>query len=562
VAPRKKIAKLHPAEQYAHDVRDGKIPSCLWVRLCIDRYFDDLKNGKKRGLSFDRAEAERSIKFFDFVKHSKGEWAGSVFRLEPWQQFIQWNLFGWMGKDGNRRFRTAYIEVPRKNGKTTWGAGTAIYLFFGDGEPGSEVYSAATKRDQARLSHSEAIRMVKSSPALRKRIAIFKDNLNIPDTASKYEPLGADADTMDGLNVHGALIDELHEHKKRDTWDVLETATGARRQPLVFAITTAGYDRLSICWEQHEYTEKLLKRKAEDDSYFGVIYTIDEGDSWSDETAWAKANPNLGVSVKLDDLQRKARKVKELPAAQNNFLRKHLCIWTQQSERWIDVALWDSNNLYPIKEVDLVRKPCFGGLDLSSVSDLSAWVMLFPDASSGHFDVLARFWCPESRLVDRRNKYRDQYKAWERAGYLQVTDGEAIDYEFIKAQVLKDASIFQIDSVNVDRLFQGYQLSMQLAQEGMAISGMGMGYMSFAGPMNELETLLLKKQLNHGGNPILRWMADNLAVSTDPAGNRKPNKDESQGKIDGIVATLLALDRAMRKENKRSKYETSEMVDV
>jgi phage terminase large subunit-like protein len=559
---KKAKTRLHPAEQYAEDVRSGAIPSCQWVNLCVNRYYDDLKNFKKRGLYFDRDAALHAIDFFKFLKHSKGEWAGDTFKLEPWQQFIQWNIFGWMNRQGNRRFRTAYIEVPRKNGKTTWGAGTALYLFFGDGEPGSEVYSAATIRDQARLAHSEAVRMVKASPVLRSRIKIFKDNLSIMDTASKYEPLGADADTMDGLNVHGALIDELHEHKKRDTWDVLETATGARRQSLVFSITTAGFDRTSICWEQHEYTEKILKRSAEDDTYFGIIYTIDDGDKWTDENAWKKANPNLGLSVKLDDLQRKAAKVKELPAAQNNFLRKHLCIWTQQSTRWIDLALWDSNNLYPIKEEDLKGRVCFGGLDLSSVSDLSAWVMLFQDMGSGHFDVLARFWCPEARLVDRKNKLRDQYKAWERGGFLSITDGEAIDYEFIRAQVLKDAATFKIDSVNVDRLFQGYQLSMQLAQEGMNITSMGMGYMSFAGPMNELETLLLKKQLNHGGNPVLRWMADNLAVSTDAAGNRKPNKDASQSKIDGIVATLLALDRAMRKENKRSKYETTELVDV
>ena len=367
---------------------------------------------------------------------------------------------------------------------------------------------------------------------------------------------------MDGLNVHGALIDELHAHKTRDTWDVLETATGARRQPLIFTITTSGFDRQSICWEQHEYVEKLLKGTIEDDSYFGIIYTVDEADHWLDEKAWAKANPNLGVSVKLDDLQRKALKAKELPAAQNNFLRKHLCVWVQQSTRWIDIDLWDRNNLYPIKEEDLKGRTCFAGLDLAATDDFNAWVMLFQDLGSGHYDLLCRLWCPEARLTDRKNKLRDQYKAWERDGYLTVIEGDAIDHDFVKAQILKDAATFQIDSVNVDRLFQGYQLSMQLAQEGMTISGMGMGYMSMAGPMNELETLLLKKKLNHGGNPALRWMADCLSVSVDPAGNRKPNKAESQGKIDGIVATLLALDRAMRKENKRSKYETNELVDV
>jgi phage terminase large subunit-like protein len=223
--------------------------------------------------------------------------------------------------------------------------------------------------------------------------------------------------------------------------------------------------------------------------------------------------------------------------------------------------LWDANNLYPIAIDQLRGRFCYGGLDLSSVSDITAWVMVFP-CDDGHFDVLARFWCPEAKIVDRKNKYRDQYKAWQRQDFMYVTDGDAIDYEFVKAQVLKDASIFKLDSVNVDRLFQGYQLSMELATEGVRVSGMGMGYLSMAGPMNEFESLLLKKKFNHGGNPVLRFMADNLAVSIDPAGNRKPNKDASQGKIDGIIGSLLAIDRSMRKETRTSKYEVAELVDV
>ena len=554
-------AKLHPAEKYAHDVVSGAVVACSWVKLAAKRHLKDLKEAKKRKLVFDQSAAEHVIDFFKFLKHSKGEWAGQSFILEPWQQFILWCLFGWKKKDGTRRFRIAYIEVARKNGKSTTLAGIGLYMFFADNEPGAEVYTAATKRDQAVITHSEATRMVKASPALRKRISIFKNNLNMIDTASKFEPLGKDSDSMDGLHIHCAIVDELHAHKNREAWDVLETATGARRQPLQVAITTAGYDRNSICWEQHEYAEKILKGSVDDDSYFGIIFTTDEGDVWHDEKTWVKANPNLGVSVYLDDLQRKAKKARELPAAQNNFLRKHLDVWTQQSTRFIDLDLWDANNLYPIAIDQLRGRFCYGGLDLSSVSDITAWVMVFP-CDDGHFDVLARFWCPEAKIVDRKNKYRDQYKAWQRQDFMYVTDGDAIDYEFVKAQMLKDASIFKLDSVNVDRLFQGYQLSMELATEGVRVSGMGMGYLSMAGPMNEFESLLLKKKFNHGGNPVLRFMADNLAVSIDPAGNRKPNKDASQGKIDGIIGSLLAIDRSMRKETRTSKYEVAELVDV
>jgi len=443
--------------------------------------------------------------------------------------------------------------IPTHN--TTFVSALGLYLFCADEEPGAEIYSAGVKRDQAIISHSEASRMVQQSPFLKKRIGTFKNNLHIMKTASKFEPLGRDSDSCDGLNVHGAIIDELHAHKTRDMWDVMETATGARRQPLQIAITTAGYNRDSICWEQHTYTEKILNKTIQDDNYFGMIYTIDKNDKWNDETSWIKANPNLGVSVKLDDLQRKCRKATELPSAQNTFLRKHLNVWVQQSDRWIDLALWDRNYLRPIQEDKLRGRLCFGGLDLSSVTDLTAWVLVFPDEEDPEFiDVLCRFWCPEKRLYDRQNKYRDQYQVWKKQGYLETTPGDAIDYQFIKSQILKDAEVFQIESANVDRLFQGYQMMMELEEEGLNVTPIGMGFLSMAIPMRELNSSLLKGKINHGNNPVLKWMADNMAVRTDPAGNLKPDKAESQGKIDGIVAMVIALDRVMRYRHKDPDY--------
>ncbi|MFH0902312.1 MAG: terminase TerL endonuclease subunit [Pseudomonadota bacterium] len=549
----------HPVVSYMHGVLDGSIPAGRLIHLAVERHMRDLEEGPKRGLHFDRQAAEHVLQFFSFLKHSKGEWAGKPFVLEPWQQFILWVLFGWKRADGLRRFRTAYIEVPRKNGKTTLVAGIGLYLMSADGEPGAEVYSAATKRDQAKLSWGEAVRMTKASSALRRMIKHWKasDTLAIEETASKFQPLGADDDTLDGLNVHGALVDEVHAHKTRGVVEVLETATGARRQPLQVEITTAGTDQTSICFEHHEYSRQILEGTIEADTWFAFIACLDEGDRWDDPAVWAKANPNYGVSVKPDDLARKAEKAKKLPAALNAFLRLHLDVWTQQVDRWISLELWDENAGEVDDKEGLVGRRCFGGLDLSSVSDLTAWVMVFPhEDDPDAVDVLCRFWCPEARLTDRENRYADQYQAWERQGYLTATPGNAVDYQFIKAQVLADAQQFKLVDLNVDRLFQGYQVSMELADEGLEVLGMGQGFLSMAAPMKEFERRLLAKKLCHGGNPVLRWMAGNVAVRQDPAANLKVDKATSQGKVDGIVALVMALDRAMRHQpKKKSVYE-------
>lgn len=547
----------HPVVAYMHGVLDSSVPACKLIRLAVERHLRDMEKGKARGLRFDRQAAEHVVQFFGFLRHSKGEWAGQPFELEPWQQFILWSLFGWKREDGLRRFRKAYIEVPRKNGKSTFAAGLGLYLLVADGEPGAEVYAAATKREQAKITWSEAARMVQRSPALARMVKHWRasDNLSVEATASRFMPLGADADSMDGLNVHGALIDEVHAHKTSKIVDVLETATGARRQPLEFEITTAGYDRESICWEHHEYTRQVLEGTIQDDTWFGFIATIDEGDDWKDPTVWAKANPNYGVSVKADDLQRKADRARRMPIAQNAFQRLHLNVWTQQSDRWIDLDLWDEN-AGRVDERTLAGRECYGGLDLSSVSDLTAWVLVFPHEEDPEaVDILARFWCPEAQLTNDQNRYREQYQFWFKIGCLNTTPGDAIDYGFIRKQVLEDAERFRLVDLNVDRLFQSYQLSQELADEGLEVFGMGQGFLSMAGPMKEFERRLLDRKLHHGGNPILRWMAGNMAVKQDPAGNLKPDKAQSQGKIDGIVALVMALDRAMRHTGSKSVYE-------
>ncbi len=553
----------HPVVAYMHGVMDGTIAASRLIKLAVERHLRDLDTGAERGLHFDRTAAQHAIDFFGFLRHSKGEWAGQPFVLEPWQQLLVWVLFGWKRADGLRRFRTAYIELPRKNGKSTLAAGIALYMLTADGESGAEVYVAATKRDQAKIVWGEAVKMRAASPALSKMITYWRasDSLLVEPTSSVLRPLGADEDTLDGLNVHGAIIDELHAHKTRGVVDVLETATGARRQPLQFEITTAGYDQNSVCWEHHEYARQILEGAIADDSWFVFVACLDEGDDWTDPSVWAKANPNYGVSVKPDDLQRKCDKARRLPAAQNAFRRLHLNQWTQQSDRWIDLGLWDEN-AGEVDEAALEGRTCYGGLDLSAVSDITAWVLVFPrDTDPEELDILARFWCPKARLEDETNKYRDQYQAWAAAGLLNVTDGNAVDYQFVKAAILADAQRFHLVDLNVDRLFQGYQLSQELADEGLTVFGMGQGFLSMAIPMKEFERRLLGKKLHHGGHPVLRFMANSVAVKQDAAGNLKPDKAESQGRIDGIVAAVMALDRAMRQQPAAdSVYDEREMI--
>lgn len=565
------MADKHPAIAYCHDVLEGAIPAGSLIRKAVERHLTDLETGKERGIWFDRNAAQFAIDFFGFLKHSKGEWGGMPFVLEPWQQFLIWNLFGWKNASGFRRYRNAYIEIPRKNGKSTLAAGIGLYMLAADGESGAEVYSAATKRDQAKIVWGEASEMVKRSPSLRKMITLFKSSntLVIQPTASKFQPLGADEDSTDGLNVHCALIDELHAHRTRIMHDLLRTATGARRQPLIFRITTAGSDQASLCYEQHQYSRKLLDGVAQDDAWFAYIANMDEGDDWTDPAVWAKANPSLGVSVKLSALEDEAGEAKLMPAQQNTFRRMHLDEWTQQSTRWINLLLWDENagelgEDTKFLEKKLAGRLCYGGLDLSAVSDLTAWVMVFPYAHDpDEVDVLCRFWCPEAKLHDASNRYLDQYRAWAQEGYLMTTPGDAIDYGFIKKQVLEDARRFKLGSMNVDRLFQGYQLSQELADEGLEVFGMGQGFISMAAPMKDFERRLLGKKLHHGGNPILRFMSDNVAVQMDAAGNLKPDKAKSQGRIDGIVGLVMALDRCMRHEPpKRSVYESRGLVSA
>ena len=546
------------ASQYARDIVNGKITSCeLIIRAC-ERYVDDLEHGHERGLWFDEQAAKIVLAFYGVVHHWKGEWAGEPIRLEAWQQFIIWNVFGWKRQDGTRRFRTVYLEIARKNGKTTMVAPAGLFLMTVDGEPGAEIYTAATKRDQARIAHKDATEMVRRSPQLAKILTLHKDNIHNVKAGTKFEPLGRDSNSMDGLNVHGVIADEVHAWKGRDTWDVLETATGSRRQPLMIAITTAGYDRQSLCYQLHDYCEKVVNGVVQDDSFFGMIYTLDDGDDWEDEANWIKANPNLGVSKKLDDMRRMARRAKEIPGQLNAFLRLHLNIWTQAASRWISREAWDACGALPVPSgADLAGRRCYGGLDLSSTTDITAWVLAFPPIYENEpFWILPRFWIPEEAIHLRSKRDRVPYEAWVRGGLVETTPGATVDYDWIEHQILEDAAVYDLVECAFDP-WNATSVSNHLIDEGVEMVEFRQGFVSMNPAMKALEVAILGREIGHGDNPVLRWMIDNFVAKSDPAGNLKPDKERSIEKIDGIVALIMGYYRATLRGGKpESIYKT------
>ncbi|MCG3168271.1 MAG: hypothetical protein POELPBGB_04075 [Bacteroidia bacterium] len=540
---------------YAAAACRGEIVTNRLVRLAAERHLADLKAGHARGLRFDEDAAEKAIRFYRLLPHIKGEWAqdgAAGMDLAPWQAFIVGSLFGWKRADGTRRFRTAYVEVARKNGKSTLAAGLGLWLSFFDGEPGAEVYAAATKRDQAKIVWGDARQMVLKTPGLRSRIRVFTSNLHAEATASKFEPLGADADTMDGLNIHGAIVDELHAHPSRAVVDVLETATGARRQPLIFYITTAGYDRHSVCWAHHDYTVKVLEETYPDDTWFGFIAGLDDGDRWDDPAAWVKANPNLGVSVKLDDLERKCERAKQVPAEQQAFRRLHCNEWTESSTRWLDLAAWDRGSV-PVDPEALTGRACYGGLDLSSTTDLTGLVLVFPDGAGG-YDVLAFPFVPEEALGRRAERDRVPYPVWRDQGYLTATDGNVVDYDVVESTVMALAERYDLRELAIDR-WNSTGTQTRLTAAGITVVPFGQGFASMTAPAKDLEKLVLEGRMRHGGHPVLRWCVGNTVVQQDPAGNIKPAKDKSTERIDLTVALVMALGRAMVHDLAESVYE-------
>lgn len=543
VAPGAK-APVDPVTSYARAVGRGEIAACKWVKLACARHLRDLREGKKRGLRFDVSAAEWALEFFETVfQHSKGEWAGTAVHLEPWEQFIIGSVHGWMRADGTRRFREVYIEIPRKNGKSFLASGEAIVLTFFDGEAGAEGYAAATKRDQARIVWDEAKRMVKKSPFLSRRIRTLVANMHDPSTESKFEPLGADDDSMDGLNPQVVVIDELHAHKNRKVVDVLRTATGARRQPLIFKITTAGYDRRSVCWQEHEYACNVLEEIFTDDEMFGYIATIDEGDDWTQEAVWRKANPNFGVSIKPENMAAAVRRAVAIPGEQNAFLRLRLNVWTEQESRWLSLEDWNACG-GAVDPYALVGRDCWLGLDLSNTIDLTAAAVVFAPDEEDVVDIVMHFWIPEESMRNRSLRDRVPYDVWVKDGFISATPGNVVDYDQVERDILEIGAMYHPKEVAIDP-FNATQVSAHLIAAGLNVVDVRQGYLTLNAPTKELGRRVVSKGLRHGGNPVLTWNASNVVVQQDPSGNIKPDKGKSIERIDGVSAVVNALGRML-----------------
>ena len=545
------------AKRYAEQVVAGEILACRWVQLACQRQLNDLARFKGKGSLYrfnpkllDRDgrnfhPADNLCAFIERLPHVKGPLAGEPISLEPWQVFILSTVFGWVKDDGKRRFRRSYIEVPRGNAKSTLSSAVALYMLAADREGGAEVYSLATTRDQARIVFGDAQTMARRSPGFRSRfnVNVGAHNMHVLASGSKFEALSAEGSTLDGLNIHFGCVDELHAHKTRTVYDVVETGTGKRDNSLLWVITTAGSNRTGICYEVRTFVTKLLDGVFEDDSQFGIIYGLDDGDDWTSEDSLIKANPNWGISVRQEILGPLQAKAMQLPSAVNNFKTKHLNEWVNADTAWMDMRAWDACGDSSLDIDAFAGQPCWIGLDLASKTDIAALVMVFPDPEvADAYVAFGKYYLPEDTVSAAGNS---QYPGWMRTGRLTVTPGNVIDFGWIEADLLEMASRFQVQAVAFDP-FQATQLSTRMLAEGLPMIEVRPTVLNFSEPMKTLEALVLQKKLTHDGDPLLAWMASNVVAHLDVKDNIYPRKERAENKIDGIVALIMALSRAIK----------------
>ena len=542
--------RLSVAERYIEDVLAGKIPVSKLVRLQIERHVRDLEDGHERGLKFSRKAAQRVIDFFPlFCCGTDGDYDGLPITLPPWWQALLWILYGWKRKNEKgqwvRRFKYAYTEVGRGNLKSLVASGLCLYELYAFGEPGAQVYAAATDRKTARLVFDTASLMVQKSEWLRDHISIARDNLCIPGTASKFEPCAAEDQNLMGLRPTFVCIDELHVHATSGVWDVFYSAMGKRKQPLMFAITNSGMNQNSVCYKQREYSEKVLKGYVPDDKWFAWVCGIDdEGKTdfnWEDTSIWIKANPCLGGAVSLDDLVDQARKAKEDPSSLANFLRFRLCVWTTSHSLWMPMDKWDAC-AHKIDRDALLGRRAYGALDLSTTTDVSAFMLLFePTESDPYWRAYPQFFLPRANLERRVRKDRVPYDVWEKQGLFHLTEGAVIDYRYIRKTINDLQRDFNFYQIAYDR-WNATEIVTNLGEiDGFEMVEMGQGFASMNAPTKRVMEMVLSGEVAHDGNPVLRWMASNVIAAKDPAGNIKPDKAHSREKIDGMVALIMSV---------------------
>ncbi|MEE0873696.1 MAG: terminase TerL endonuclease subunit [Ruminococcus sp.] len=503
---------------------------------------------KAKNSVYDKDSADFAVKFIECLCHTKGKWAGQKFELIDWQEQIIRDLFGILKPNGYRQFNTAYVEIPKKMGKSELAAAIALLLCCGDGEQRAEVYGCAADRNQASIVFDVAADMVQLCPDLEKRVQIYKSNKKLVylPTNSFYQVLSAEAYSKHGLNVHGVVFDELHAQPNRKLYDVMTKGSGdARMQPLYFLITTAGNNTESIGYEIHQKAKDILEGRKIDPTFYPVIYGAEEGDDWTDPKVWKKANPSLGITVGIDKVRDACESAKQNPAEENSFRQLRLNQWVKQSVRWMPMDKWDKC-AFAADPSQLEGRVCYGGLDLSSTTDITAFVLVFPpEDEDDKYIVLPYFWIPEENMQIRVNRDRVPYDLWERQGYLQTTEGNVIHYGFIEKFIEQLGERYNIREIAFDR-WGAVQMVQNLEGMGFTVVPFGQGFKDMSPPTKELMKLVLEERIAHGGHPVLRWMMDNIFIRTDPAGNIKADKEKSTEKIDGAVATIMALDRAIR----------------
>ncbi|MFI3096416.1 terminase large subunit [Streptococcus suis] len=497
---------------------------------------------------YDKVKADRAVTFINNLSHTKGKWAGKRFDLLPWQEQIIRDLFGIVKEDGNRQFLTAYIEIPKKNGKSELAAAIALYLLYADNEASAEVYGAACDRNQASIVFDVAKQMVQMSRPLEKRSKIMGATKRIVNysNAGFYQVLSAETGTKHGLNVSGLVFDEIHAQPNRHLYDVLTKGSGdAREQPLFFIITTAGTDRNSICYELHTKALDILNGRKKDTTFYPVVYGLSDEDDWNDEANWRRANPSLGHTIGIDRVREAYQQALDNPAEENVFKQLRLNMWTSSSVAWIPEHVYAKGN-DPIQYDSLKGRSCYAGLDLSSTSDITAFVLVFPPRfEEEDYIVLPFFWLPEDTLELRCRRDHVLYDVWERQGYIKTTEGNVVHYGFIEKFIESLSEIYHIKEIAYDR-WNATQMVQNLEGMGLTMVPFGQGYKDMSPPSKELYKLMMEGKIQHGGHPVLKWMGQNVVMRQDPAGNIKPDKEKSVEKIDGIVALIMGLDRCIR----------------
>lgn len=520
----------------------------------------DNENNETDNYYYDSEAADLAVYFIEnYIYHVKGKFAGKKFKLQDWQkeQIIK-PIFGWKNKDGTRKYRTVYIFLPRKNGKSTIVAAIALLILLTDKEFGAEIYSAAGDAKQAGIIFNTAKEMLNNNLTLKKKTEIYKNSIVYPKYASTYQTISSTASTKHGFDSHAILFDELHTQKSRELWDVLTTSVAARKQPLVIAITTAGSDRNTICWEVHEYALKVHNKEIIDESFLSILYMADEDDDWTDEKVWIKANPGIGHSIYLSYLREQCEKAKKSPALENTFRRLHLNQWTQQEQRWLPMIYWRQTNYI---QPDCTGN-CWAGLDLSRSTDLGCVSYVFPKLLKGKdsnnkdswtYHVKCRYFLPRENVEELSKRDRVDYLKWNKQGLITLSEGPVISHDEILDTIKTDSKLFDIKKIAFDR-YNSSDIISKLIKLKFTLVEHGQGFLSMNTPTNELLNLVLLNKLIHGGNPILEWNAECISVKTDTAGNIKPDREKSRGKIDGIVATIMGLGLAIKYKSDITAY--------